>query len=56
MKVEPIRRLQTRIENRVRDETVSWIVEVIEAHADHDERGNKVLIDLILDEIAVGTS
>ena len=52
---EGTQRLLVRIEDIVRDAEKERIVEIIEAHADHDERGNKVLIDLILEEIAVGS-
>ncbi len=40
---------------RVRDEETERIVEIVQAHADYDERGNRVLVDLILDEIAGGS-
>ena len=41
--------------NRIREEEAARIVEIVEAHADHDERGNRVLVDLIIDEIGGGS-
>lgn len=41
--------------NRVRDEEAARIVEIVAAHADMDERGNRVLVDLIIDEIGGGS-
>ena len=40
---------------RVRDEETERIVEIVQAHADYDERGNRVLVDLIVDEICGGS-
>ena len=51
---EATQRLLARIENLARNEETQRIIEIILAHADHDERGNKALVDLILAEIAVG--
>lgn len=51
---ETTQRWLERIEDSVRNDTTAHIVEIIEAHADHDERGNRALVDLILAEISVG--
>jgi hypothetical protein len=40
---------------RIRDEETARIVEIVQAHADYDERGNRVLVDLIVDEICGGS-
>ncbi len=40
---------------RIRDEETERIVEIVKAHADYDERGNRVLVDLIVDEICGGS-
>ena len=40
---------------RIRDEETERIVEIVKAHADYDERGNRVLVDLIIDEIGGGS-
>jgi len=40
---------------RIREAEAARIVEIVEAHADMDERGNRVLVDLIIDEIGGGS-
>ena len=40
---------------RITDAETDRIVEIVAAHADMDERGNRVLVDLIIDEIGGGS-
>lgn len=44
-----------KIEEDVRNKETARIVEIVQAHADMDERGNRVLVNLIIDEIGGGS-